>query len=167
MKSYRFSDNIPIKMDIDNEKGKMKVTLVKINLTRKMVLKDNKNNFKEKYSCIDKVFKKIYKVEVKNGAKETLELKFPLSEMPYNEFSYFDNVNLYNWTKKNCEFIPSIESTILSCQYFLKITIYYDSFLKKANRPRIILPIYIVHRINNNYNNNNLMVAPNVNNGMN
>ena len=93
MKSYRFSDKIPISINIYNKKGKMKVILVKINLTRKMILKDNKNNFKEKYSCIDKVFKKIYKVEVKNGAKETLELKFPLSEMPYNEFSYFDNAN--------------------------------------------------------------------------
>ena len=162
MKCYRFSDNIPIHINIDNTLGKMKVNLVKINLIRKMILKDNNDNYKEKYSCIDKVFKKVYKVEVRSGTKEIYDFKFPLNEMPHNEFSYFDNVNLYNWTKRNCEFIPSLESTILSCQYTIKITLYYDSFIKKSDRPRIKLPIYIVHKLNDNIiapiqnNNNNI-----------
>ena len=150
MKYFRFSDTIPIHINIDNTLGKMKVNLLKINLVRQMILKDNKNNYKEKYSRIDKVFKKIYKVDVRCGTKEIYDFKFPLSEMPHNEFSYFDNVNLYNWTKNNCEFIPSIDSSIVSCQYIIKITLYYDSFVKKANRPRLIIPIYIVHKLTDN-----------------
>ena len=150
MKYYRFSDNIPIKMNIDNTLGKMKVNLVKISLKRKMILKDNKDENKEKYSRIDKILKKIFKVDVKSGNQGIYDFVFPLSEIPAEDFSYFDNVNLYNWTKKYCEFMPSIESTILSCQYILKITIYYDSFIKKSNRPKIKIPIYIVHKLNDN-----------------
>ena len=150
MKYYRFSDNIPIKMNIDNTLGKMKVNLVKINLKRKMILKDNKDEHKEKYSRIDKIIKKIFKVDIKRGNQGIYDFQFPLSEIPANDFSYFDNVNLYNWTKKNCEFMPSLESTILSCQYILKIAIYYDSFIKKTDRPKIKIPIYIVHKLNDN-----------------
>jgi hypothetical protein len=103
--------------------------------------------------------KKVFKVEVRSGAKENFDLKLPLSQIPHNEFSFFDNVNLYNWTRSYSEFIPSIESTLLNCQYIIKVTVYFDSFLKKADRPRIFLPIYIVNKldiipINNNINNN-------------
>ena len=150
MKSFTFSDNIPIHIDVDNTLGKMKVTIIKINLIRKMGLKDNKNNYKEKYSHIDKVFRKVFKVEVRIGTKRDFDYFLSFNDISPNEFSYFDNVNLYNWTKRNCEFIPSIESTIISCQYFLKITLYYDSFIKKADRPRIRLPLYIVHKLQNN-----------------
>ena len=147
MKYYRFSDNIPIKMNIDNTLGKMKVNLVKINLARKIILKDIKDDLKEKYSCTEKLLKKIFKVNVKSGNQEIYDFLFPLNEIPANDFSYFDNVNLYNWTKKTCEFMPSIESNILSCQYIIKITIYYDSFIKKSDRPKIKIPIYIVHKL--------------------
>jgi hypothetical protein len=156
---YKFADNIPINIEIDNSNGKMKVTLVKINLVRNMILRSNQNDFKTKYSFIDKVMKKIFKVEVRSGTKDIFKFQFPLSQMPHNEFSFFDNVNLYNWTRSYSEFIPSIESTILNCQYMIKVTVYFDSFLKKGDRPRIFLPIYIVNKldiiaINNNINNN-------------
>ena len=159
MKYFKFSDNVPVNVEIDNTLGKMKVKLVKINLVRKMILKDNSNDFKVKYSHNDKVMKKVFKVEVRSGAKENFDLKLPLSQIPHNEFSFFDNVNLYNWTRSYSEFIPSIESTILNCQYMIKVTVYFDSFLKKGDRPRIFLPIYIVNKldiiaINNNINNN-------------
>lgn len=150
MKSFRFSDNIPIQVTIDNSLGKMNVNYVKINLRRKIIFKDNKNNFIEKYSCIDKVCKKIYKIEIKSGTKEILNLKFPLTDIPHNEFGYFDIMTLFNWTKRTSEFTPSFESSILSCQYFIRITIYFDSFVKKSDRPRMEFPIYIVHKINEN-----------------
>ena len=162
MKSHKFGDDIPIKLDIDNTNGKMKVTLVKLNLIRKVILKDNKNDFKEKYSITNKVYKKVYKVSVNSGAKDVFNFKFPLNDMKNDEFSFYDSVNLYNWARKNCEFIPSIESNILSCQYFIKVTLYYDGFIKKANRPRTIIPISIVHILNNNYNFNTLNPVSNI-----
>ena len=164
MKCFRFSDDIPINIEIDNINGKMKVNLVKINLVRKITLKDN-NDFKVKYSYNDKAMKKVYKVEVKSGKKEVYDFKFPLKEIFHKEFSFFDNANLYNWNKSYSEFIPSIESNILSCQYLLKITLYFDSFLKKADRPRVFLPIFLVHKIENNNNvipnNENITINPN------
>ena len=164
MKSHKFADDIPIKIDIDNKNGKMKVTLVKINLIRKLILKDNKNNFKEKYTTTDKVYKKVYKVSVNSGAKDVFNFKFPLNDIRNDEFSFYDNVNLYNWARKNSEFMPSIESNILSCQYFIKVTLYYDGFIKKANRPRTIIPISIVHILNNNYSFNTLKPVSNIGN---
>ena len=156
---YKFADNIPINVEVDNSNGKMKVTLVKINLVRNMILRSNQNDFKTKYSFIDKVMKKIFKVEVRSGTKDIFKFQFPLSQMPHNEFSFFDNVNLYNWTKSYCEFMPSTNSNIISCQYLLKITLYFDSFIKKADRPRIRIPINISHKLENNNNNlsDNLM----------
>lgn len=150
-KYFKFSDNIPLHINIDNTLGKMKATLIKINLIRTMILKDNNNNNKEKYTCKDKIYKKIFKIDVKSGEKKIYMFMFPLSEIPFDDFSFFDNVNLYNWTKKTCEFMPSIESTILSCQYKIIITLYFDSFITKSDRPRLEVPIYIIHVINDNF----------------
>ena len=166
MKYFKFSDNIPVNVEIDNTNGKLKATLVKINLVRNMILKDNNNDFKVKYSHKDKVMKKVYKISVRSGEKDHFDLKLPLSEIPYNEFSFFDNVNLYNWTRSYSEFIPSIESNLLTCQYLLKVTVYFDSFLKKADRPRIFLPINIVNKVDIIANNKNSF-SPNQNNNIN
>ena len=115
-----------------------------------MILKDNKDNYREKYSRIDKAFKKVFKVDDKSRTKEIYDFKFPLSEMSHNEFSYFDNINLYNWTKNNCEFIPSLDSSLVSYQYIIKITLCCGGFIKESNRPRIMIPIYIVHKLTDN-----------------
>ena len=131
----------------------MKVTLVKINLVRNIILRNNQNDFKTKYTFNDKVMKKIFKVEVRSGTKDIFNFIFPLNQMPDNEFSFFDNINLYNWTKSNCEFMPSINSNIISCQYLLKITLYFDSFIKKSDRPRLRIPIIISHKLEKNINN--------------
>lgn len=145
---YKFSDVIPITFDIDNTNGKMKANLVKFNLIRRMSYREYQNNNSiEKYNKTDKVFKKVFKIEVKSGNKGYYNFGIPLTDIPYNEFSYFDNLNLYDWKKRNCEFIPSLESNIINCQYTLKITLYFDSFIKKADRPRVRIPIFIVHRI--------------------
>ena len=121
MKCFRFYNDIPIKIDIDNTLGKMKVTLIKINLIRHLILKGNKNNYKEKHSRFDKVCKKVFKVEVKSGAKETFDFKFPLNDIPYNELSFFDIINLYNWKRRNSEFIPSTERQFYPANIYLKL----------------------------------------------
>ena len=43
--------------------------------------------------------------------------------------------------------MPSLDYFIISCEYSLKVTIYFENFVTHEDRPRICLPVYMVHKI--------------------
>ena len=150
-KNYKFSDTIPIQLNIDNAKSKLKVKECKIDFVRIIIFRD-KLNLKEKKKLKEKLIKNVIptavgKHEIKNfthniklGDFHFKNLTFEGYKNPYEQKSYSD-INL----------VPSVDGGIISCEYSIKITAYYDSFVKKSERPRIILPVYMVHKLENGH----------------
>ena len=150
-KYYTFIDTIPINIKIDNSKSKLKVTECKINFKRTITFR-NKDNLTNKKSHTDKLIKKILKWEVKKHEMKNFEYKLYLGDLNLTNMTYDGYIQPYNNQKVcNIELIPSIDSGILKCEYFIKISLYYENFVTKEKRPRIILPVNMVHKLENNH----------------
>ena len=86
----------------------------------------------------------------KNEEKNFL-FDLPLNTLYSKALTYSGYIQPYNKdNKSNIELIPSVDGIIIKCEYYLKVTLYFESFVSKDKRPRIILPIYMVHKLDNN-----------------
>jgi len=149
-KNYKFNDIIPITINVDNTNSKLKLTECKIDFIRKIIFK-SKEDLTDKYTHEDKLIKKVFQSEVKKKEKKNFEFKILLNDLrsksyTYNSYKLPYNNTSYCWIDN----IPSVDGGIIKCEYYLKITSYYDSFVTKAERPRIILPVYMVHKMDGN-----------------
>jgi hypothetical protein len=43
--------------------------------------------------------------------------------------------------------MPSINGQIITCEYEIKVSLYFNCFVDYNHRPRVIIPIYIVHQL--------------------
>ena len=155
-KYYKISDIIPLNINIDNSQSKLKVTKCKIDFIRKMTFRD-KVNLRNIKIYDDKLIKKKLDWEVKKHEIKNFEYKLYLRELLFSNLTYDGYVQPYK--KVNIpilDLMPSIDSGIIKCEYLIKITAYYENFVKKAERPRIFLPINIIHKLEDNYNNYNI-----------
>ena len=147
--SFGFNQPISVKVNIDNSESKLKVKECKIVFMRHVIFKDDTNA--QKHNSEEYLAKKKFPAEVKKHETKQFDFKIELNEIKNTVLSYSGYFNPYN-KEKQCQMIytPSCEGTIIECQYALKITAYYDSFVKKKQRPRIILPINIAHQSDEN-----------------
>ena len=43
--------------------------------------------------------------------------------------------------------MPSLNSSLLSCKYYIKVSCYFESFVTYISRPSVSLPIEITHQV--------------------
>ena len=149
--NFKFNDIIPININVDNSNSKKKLNKFKIYLIRNLVLKDE-ISYSDKYINNEKVLRREFKSEVKKNEIKDFEFKLPLKELFSKYYTYSDYKQPYtNDNRSSIDLIPSIYSTIIKCEYFIKVIAYYDEISSKNERPRIILPVYMVHRLKDNH----------------
>jgi hypothetical protein len=144
--SFGVNEPIVIKVNIDNSESKLKVKECKLILMRNIIFKDSetKNN---KWNSEEILAKKVIPSIVKKKEIKDFEFKFELNELKNTALSYSGYFNPYDREKQcNMIYTPSCEGDIVVCQYAIKITAYYESFVKKKERPRIMIPICLVHQ---------------------
>ena len=44
-------------------------------------------------------------------------------------------------------FMPSINGQIISCEYEIKVTLYFSCFVDNNHCPRVTIPVYLVHQL--------------------
>ena len=149
-KNYKISDKIPVQIEIDNTKSKMKVTECKLKINRKILFRD-KNDFSVKFSLIDKVIKNVYKLNIKKE-KKTLNYDIDLKTINYKDFNYDGFTNPFK--DKNLEYkdlIPSLDGNIIICEYNIEVMLKFDNKIKITERPKVEIPIFIVHKLSDNH----------------
>ena len=149
-KNYKIYDKIPIDVEIDNTNSKMKVTECKFKLMRKITFRD-KEDFCDKYFQEDKLIRKVFPVNVNKKEKKNYNFNLDLSEISFKDFNYDGFTDPYKGTKNIKDLIPSIDGNILSCEYTIIVMLKFDSHVKKDERPKIVLPIYIVQKLDNDH----------------
>ena len=150
-KNVKISETIPISLDIDNSKGKLNITKCIIKMYRKIIFKD-KENFTEKHSKEFKIYTKNIDLFIKTKEKNTINTEINLNEITNKDFMDNPKKDIpYSFEYDLKDLVSTIEANIISCSYYLKFTLYYSSFVKKSDRPRIILPINIVNKIDNDH----------------
>lgn len=150
--NIKYGDSIKLKVDIDNTNGKLATSEVKVVLIRKIDF-INKKDKKIKDSISNDCVEKIFKAVVAPTKTENFDFIIELKDMDKSLFD-LKNENLpYTNIKDISFFLPSVKSLILDCEYTLRATLYFNSFVGYKYRPRVLIPINISHQSNMEYQN--------------
>ena len=149
-KNYKLTDKIPIDVEIDNTKSKMKVIECKLKLIRKIIFR-SKEDFTDKYFKEDNLIKIKNKINVDKKEKKYFNYNLDLSSISFKDFNYDGFSDPYKGTKNIKDLIPSLYGNILSCRYTVIVMLKFDTHIKKEERPKSILPIYIVHKLDDDH----------------
>ena len=166
---YIYDENIPITITIDNTSCGMEVALITIQIIRKITFVRNSWNDLYHYNTI---FYKELSPNIKSG--ETILLNENLiikkSDMENNVITGETNENL-----------PCVSIEFIKCEYYIEISLAYDSITFPGSKPKLIIPIFVGHsfkekdnnidnkkvnevkEFNNNIDNNNKKIEINMN----
>ena len=149
--NFRFKDSIEMTISVDNTKSKLDVRKFKIYFMQTIILRDKKLvNIIEKTTKLDKF---IVKHLVKKYEKGELNYSINLSSINLFNPPYIGYIQPYNHSESyGINWIPSIDGTIINCEYSIKIVAYLESYVKNSQKPSITLPINIINGIPKNEN---------------
>ena len=142
--SYTTDCQINVKITVDNTNGKEQAKEAKVKLTRNIKFYGDTQN--ESFSEKMTVFETKVKTPVPPGKKQDFKCLVSLKEQNIKRYIYHEIIPDYIDTNNINYYMPSIRTKIFSCQYELKITLYFNSFVSYNDRPRIKFPIIIAHQ---------------------
>ena len=149
--NYKYDSICKVNIEIDNTNGKETTKEYKIRLIRKVKYKNKLGEIKH----IDEteISSERVKAVVEPGKKGVFEHNLVLKENDTNKrFNYIMQTNPYNIKMDKVNFfMPTINGNIISCDYGIKISLYFNCFVAYDDRPRLILPIYLVHQLPYDY----------------
>lgn len=149
--NYLYNSNCTVSIEIDNNKGKAFTKFYKIMLIRRIKFKDLSGELKYKDE-INIVSEKINAV-VAPGDKKSFEYKLFFKEKDTKKnYCYILEQDPYNAQMDKIDyFMPTTHGELIECNYEIKVSLYFDCFVAYNDRPRIIIPIYIVHQLPMDY----------------
>ena len=131
-------------MIIRTGKGKINTTECKAVLNRTVVFKTKLSE--KKKTVVDELISKKIKTETLPGESKNFSCNLSLEKIENKNFDIkgasipYTNISDINY------FLPTMKTLILECSYTLKFTLYFDSFVKYNDRPRIIIDLIICHQ---------------------
>ena len=144
--NFRYDSECMVTIDIDNTNGKVPTKEYKIMLIRKVVFKNDKSEVK----CTDEanIVSKRIKAVVEPGKKDTFTFKMTFMEDDASKkYNYDSKINPYHPEMRQINYyMPTVHGNTITCDYTIKVSLYFDCFVAYDNRPRIIIPVYLVHQ---------------------
>ena len=155
--NYRINDLIPLNVYIDNSRGKLKVKECKIRLIR--TIEFCKLNGPEKFPMEKTINSKIFPAGVLPFDKKYFLFQIQVSDEDLYDFKYIKEEKPYPNINDLNILLPTINSTIIKCDYRVQVSLYFDNFVTSGYRPRVKLPIIISHFFDEG--NNNIIIMNN------
>lgn len=149
--NYKYNSNCTVKVLIDNKKGKASTKEYKVVLRRKIKFKDKIGGIK--YTNETEIVSDIIKAVVAPGNSQSFEYILSFKEKnTEKKYNYSNETNPYNAAMDKIDyFMPTFHGEIISCDYEIKVSVFYDCFVAYTDRPRLILPVFIVHQLPMDY----------------
>ena len=137
---YGFSETCPLNISLDIFGSKENVNGIEFTLKRKVSFMKNKSKVAEEY--VDDLWQSNMK---ENNLSKNITFNLPLIEpdkfIKERKSPYFD-INTINKENLIC-LLPSYDSNLIKCKYYILIKIFYDSMLIK--NPEFEMPIDLGH----------------------
>ena len=149
--NFRFGDSAHFNINIDNSKGKLSSTECKVVMTRVISFK-NKLSEKKK-TVTDELISKVVKMETLPKENKNFGVNLSLKDVTNNNFNIKEAKLPYTNIEDINFFLPTIKTIILECSYNIKFTLYFNSFVKYKDRPRIIMNMIMCHQSFEEYKN--------------
>ena len=141
--NYKINDLIPLKVYIDNSRGKLKVKECKIRLIR--TIEFSKLNEIGKFPMEKTINSKIFPAQVFPSDKKYFLFQIQVSDADLYDFKYIKEEKPYPNINDLNILLPTMNSTIIKCDYRIQVSLYFDNFVTSGYRPRVKLPIIISH----------------------
>jgi len=147
--NFKYDSICRLSIEIDNRYGDLPTKEYKVGLRRILYFKDKKGEVQCRYKK-QMVREKVPAV-VKPRQINNYTFDLILKETDLNtKYNYNLALNPYNIPiEKINYFMPSVNGNIIKCEYNIKVSLYFESFVDKSHRPRVRLPLYIVHQLPN------------------
>ena len=141
--NFHCNDIVPITIKIDNINCNLNANLIKIVLLRCLEYKKNDNVIETE---IQKYNKFSYNINVQKGKVGVFRYEINLKDTNqlFYENKYISNIygnNNIDWNF----FLTTCNGKLIVCNYQIKVSVYFDSFVTFKSRPRVICPIAITH----------------------
>jgi len=149
--NFRVNDFANIKVEINNMRGKLKVTSCEIDVIRKVGFK-KKNEDKNQYVVENNIYYKLFQVDVEPMNQRTYDFTIELKDNDKNNFNYTNVSNPYPNVVDISYMMPSVDGAIIKCDYRIMVTLYFNSFVTSGYLPKVTLPISITHQSQEDYN---------------
>lgn len=146
--NWKIGTEVPISVEVNNKDCNLSVTSLRVVLTRKVDFYDKAGTCK--FSNPKRLFQSDFPVSVKKGQVGNFNFSIPLSDNQLNEYNYVEVFNPYKNVNLNI-MMPSVNGTIIKCDYFIKVTAYFSSMVSYSYRPRVIVPLSITHQNQSEY----------------
>ena len=149
--NYSIKDSIPLKIEINNMRGKLKVTSCEVNMYRKIGYR-KKNEDKNKFEIENVIVNSVYQVDVAPMNQRTYDFLLVIKDKDVYKFNYTNSVNPYPNIVDILYLMPSVDGVILKCDYRIEVTLFFDSFVTSGYLPKVSLPVSITHQTQNEFN---------------
>ena len=149
--NFRVNELANIKVEINNMRGKLKVTSCEIDVIRKVGFK-KKNEDKNQYEIENNIYYKLFQVDVEPMNQRTYDFAIELKDNEKNIFNYLNVANPYPNLVDISYMMPSVDGAIIKCDYRIMVTIYFNSYVTSGYLPKVTLPISITHQSLEDYN---------------
>ena len=149
--NFRVNELANIKVEINNMRGKLKVTSCEIDVIRKVGFK-KKNEDKNQYEIENNIYYKLFQVDVEPMNQRTYDFTIELKDNEKNIFNYLNVANPYPNLVDISYMMPSVDGAIIKCDYRIMVTIYFNSYVTSGYLPKVTLPISITHQSLEDYN---------------
>ena len=149
--NFRVNELANIKVEINNMRGKLKVTSCEIDVIRKVGFK-KKNEDKNQYEIENNIYYKLFQVDVEPMNQRTYDFTIELKDNEKNIFNYLNVANPYPNLVDISYMMPSVDGAIIKCDYRIMVIIYFNSYVTSGYLPKVTLPISITHQSQEDYN---------------
>ena len=146
--NYKIGDAIPLTINVDNSRGMLDVVQLKIVLIRKTIF--TKINQAEKYPSEKIIYKQDYNFLVPSRTRNSYNCSITLRDNELN-FNYNAVYNPYPFLNDCNIIMPSVDSLTIKCEYSIKVSVYFNSYVTYSYRPRVILPLSVTHQLLDDY----------------
>ena len=149
--NFRVNDFANLKVEINNMRGKLKVTSCEIDVIRKVGFK-KKNEDKNQYEIQNNIYYKLFQVDVEPMNQRTYDFAIELKDNDKNVFNYLNVSNPYPNLVDISYMMPSVDGAIIKCDYRILVTLYFNSYVTSGYLPKVTLPIILTHQSQEDYN---------------
>ena len=138
----KYSSSVPMKFDINNSECTLNTYALRVKLIRKVSCGNNKT--KATFVKEDIVYEVDIPVTIGQEVKR-MNHSALLRDEKLNQFNFTELSKKYPTVKEWLMLMPTCNGSLVKCEYIVRGTVYFEQFVRYAQRPRATLPFYVVH----------------------
>lgn len=145
----KVGSKVRVSVGVNNSGCNLEVSKVKIVLNRKVSFHERDGSVK--FQNEKKLFTENFPLNVQAKQTRNFSFSIPLSDTQLKDYNYSEVFNPYNGRIDLNTLMPSCDGPLVKCEYYLRATLYFSSMVSYSYRPRVILPLFLSHQLENEY----------------